>query len=297
MNILLSGASGFIGQQLLRLDEGGVIRRCVTRTIDLDEHTNFYVESINAHTIWDGAFNDIDTVVHLAGIAHNKSQVKDEIFGTNTKGTIKFAHDAVQSGVKRFVFVSTAAIDDETNFNRGDSSFQTQSKYDAETGLKQLADETGLELVIVRPTLVYGANAPGNFGLLVKLVNKVPISPFGLVNNKRDFISIQNLVSLLLVCASHPNAPGQTFLASDGEPVSIKEFTNAIAKGTNKSLIHFPIPIGLMKAAARFIGKEAIVEQLVGDLKVDSSKAKRMLGWQPDYTMQQAMQLLLENKQ
>ncbi|CAK2924819.1 NAD-dependent epimerase/dehydratase family protein [Vibrio crassostreae] len=297
MNILLSGASGFIGQQLLKLDGDNVIHRCVTRTVDPNKYTNFYVENIDAHTIWDGAFNNIDAVVHLAGIAHNKSQVKDEIFGTNTEGTIKFAHDAVKAGVKRFVFVSTAAIDDETSFNREASSFQTQSKYDAEVGLKQLADQTGLELVIVRPTLVYGANAPGNFGLLVKLVNKIPISPFGLVNNKRDFISIQNLVSLLLLCASHPNAHGQTFLASDGEPVSIKDFTNAIAKGTNKSLIHFPVPVGIMKAVGRLIGKEAIVEQLVGDLKVDSSKAKRMLGWQPHYSMQQAMQLLLENKQ
>jgi len=298
MNILLSGGSGFIGQHFLTQDEGGVIRRCVTRKAELNnEHVSFYVESINAHTSWDGAFNDIDTVVHLAGIAHNKSQVKSEIFGTNTEGTIKFAQDAVRAGVKRFVFVSTAAIDDETSFNRERASVQTQSKYDAEIGLKQLAYETGLELVIVRPTLVYGPNAPGNFGLLVKLVNKMPILPFGLVSNKRDFISIQNLVSLLFVCASHPNAPGQTFLASDGEPVSTKEFTNAIAKGTNKSLIHFPIPIGLMKAAARFIGKETLIEQLVGDLKVDSSKAQHMLGWQPPYTMQQAMRSLLENKQ
>lgn len=297
MNILLSGASGFIGQQFLRKDDKGMIRRCVTRTEELSKRDCFLVGSICQDTDWRGAFDGIDTVVHLAGVAHNKSRLRKEIFSTNTYGTIKFAKDAARAGVKRFVFVSTAAIDDASCFHRETSSLQTQSKYDAEIELKKLAGETGLELVVVRPTLVYGPNAPGNFGQLVKLVDKVRVLPFGLASNKRDFISVQNLVSLLFVCASHPNAPGQTFLASDGEPVSIKEFTNAIAEGINKSLTHYPIPISFMKAAARCIGKEALLEQLVGELSVDSSKTMRMLGWQPPYTMHQAMQLLSENKQ
>ncbi|MUK49005.1 NAD-dependent epimerase/dehydratase family protein [Aliivibrio fischeri] len=293
MNILLSGATGFIGQQVLLQDKMNYIRRCVVRSSSKNDLIceKFVVEGINKNTSWNNAFNGIDVVIHLAGIAHNKSNSVDAIFEANTFGTLKLARDAVANGVKRFIFVSTASINENKEF----FSTQTQSKYDAEIGLKKIADETGLEVVIVRPTLVYGSNAPGNFGSLVRLVNKVPILPFGLVNNKRDFISVQNLADLLLFCACHPKAVGHTFLASDGKTVSIKDLTNSIAKGLNKRLIQLPVPVWCMRLVGALFGKSAMVKQLVGNFEVDSSNAQEVLEWLPPYTMQQAMHSLLEN--
>ncbi|OCH11915.1 UDP-glucose 4-epimerase [Aliivibrio sp. 1S165] len=293
MNILLSGATGFIGQQVLLQDKANCIHRCVVRVLNKNNAPceTFVIEDINNNTSWTNAFNNIDAVIHLAGIAHNKSDNLDVIFETNTLGTLKLARDAVANGVTRFIFVSTASIYE----NKSVFSAQTKSKYDAEVGLKKIAEETGLEVVIVRPTLVYGSNAPGNFGALTRLVNKVSVLPFGLVNNKRDFISVQNLADLLITCASDPKAAGHTFLASDGKAVSIKDFTDAIAKGLNKRLIQLPIPVWLMRLAGKLLGKSVMVEQLVGNLEVDSSNAQEVLGWVPPYTMQQAMHLLLEN--
>jgi len=120
--------------------------------------------------------------------------------------------------------------------------------------------------------------------------------PFALTNNRRDFISVQNLADLLVTCAQHPNASGHTFLASDGETVSIKAFTNAIAKGLNKSLIQLPIPTSLMRFAGKLLGKSAMVEQLVGNLEVDSSNLKEVLDWVPPYTMEESMAFLKQEK-
>lgn len=293
MNILLSGATGFIGQQVLLQDKANCIHRCVVRVLNKNNAPceTFVIEDINNNTSWTNAFNNIDAVIHLAGIAHNKSDNLDVIFETNTLGTLKLARDAVANGVTRFIFVSTASIHE----NKSVFSAQTKSKYDAEVGLKKIAEETGLEVVIVRPTLVYGSNAPGNFGALTRLVNKVSVLPFGLVNNQRDFISVQNLADLLITCATHPKAAGHTFLASDGQAVSIKDFTNEIAKGLNKRVIQLPIPVWVMRLAGKLFSKSVMVEQLVGNLEVDSSNTQEVLGWVPPYTMQQAMHSLLEN--
>lgn len=194
MNILLSGISGFIGQQLLRQSEGWIIFHCIVRD-NKSGDDDFYVERIDGDTVWKGAFDSIDTIIHLASIAHNKSRDKHEMFNVNTCGTIKLAREARRAGVKRFVFVSTGAIGNETTINHEKASFQTQSKYNAELGLKQIAEETGLEVVIVRPTLVYGPDAPGNFGL---------------AKNRCYFIAVQNLADLLVTYAKHPNAAGHT---------------------------------------------------------------------------------------
>jgi nucleoside-diphosphate-sugar epimerase len=140
--------------------------------------------------------------------------------------------------------------------------------------------------------LVYGPNAPGNFGLLTTLVQKLPVLPFGLANNKRDFIAVQNLADLLITCVSHPNAAGHTFLAADMKPISIKDFTNAIADGLGRQVLQLPISVSFMRLVGKIIGKSAMVEQLVGNLQVDTSNVKEVLGWTPPLTMQQAMATL-----
>lgn len=295
--ILLTGSTGFIG----RIFEGTKSNfKYVSR--NKNKKNVFCIDSLDATTNWQGAFTDINAIIHLAGLAHSHSFSDQDYQSVNVDGTLHLANEAAKAGVKRFVFVSSIGINgtstQQTPFSISSTphphNTYAQSKYNAELGLKKIADETGLEVVIVRPTLVYGPNAPGNFGALIRLVNMLPVLPFGLANNKRDFIAVQNLADLLITCANYPKAAGHTFLASDGETVSIKEFTNAIAGGLDKRLIQLPVPISLMKLAGKLFGKSAMVEQLVGNLEVDSSKLQEVLDWTPPYTMKQAMSSLSE---
>ncbi|MUJ26403.1 NAD-dependent epimerase/dehydratase family protein [Aliivibrio fischeri] len=301
MNMLITGASGFIGASLSsRLPSFVSVVRNSSEQISQSE---FKIDELSSKTNWQGAFNQIDSIIHLAGLAHSHSFTNDDYQSVNVDGTLHLAREAAMAGVRRFVFVSSIGVNGistkqvpfSVNSEPKPHNAYAQSKYDAEIGLKKIADETGLEIVIIRPTLVYGPNAPGNFGSLTRLVNRVPVLPFGLVNNKRDFISVQNLADLLVTCANHPKAAGHTFLASDGEAVSIKDFTYAIAKGLNKQLIQLPVPVWCMRFAGKLVGKSMMVEQLAGNLEVDSSNAQEVLGWIPPYTMQQAMHSLLEN--
>ena len=303
MKILLTGATGFVGKTLESFNSEQF--RCVIRKDKNQIFSDlFLIDNLNTSTSWNGAFVDCNAVIHLAGLAHSKLYLSDDYQAVNVDGTLHLASEAAKAGVKRFVFVSSIGVNGSST---KDSPFSlnselqphnnyAQSKYNAELGLKKIAEETGLEVVIVRPTLVYGANAPGNFGSLTKLVKILPILPFGLANNKRNFIAVQNLADLLLTCAKHPNAAGHTFLASDGETVSIKAFTNAIAKGLNKQLIQLPIPTSFIRFSGRVMRKSAMIEQLLGNLEVDSSNVHEVLGWVPPYTMEQAMASLSGNK-
>ncbi|ACH64821.1 putative epimerase/dehydratase WbiG [Aliivibrio fischeri MJ11] len=298
--ILLTGATGFIGHYV---SQKKLQIKYAVRDNDASLTNSFVIKALDSKTNWQGAFNQIDSIIHLAGLAHSHSFTNDDYQSVNVDGTLHLAREAAIAGVKRFVFVSSIGVNgtatQQVPFSVDSEpkphNAYAQSKYDAEIGLKKIADETGLEIVIVRPTLVYGPNAPGNFGSLTRLVNRVPVLPFGLVNNKRDFISVQNLADLLVTCANHPKAAGHIFLASDGEAVSIKDFSNAIAKGLNKQLIQLPVPVWCMRFAGKLVGKSMMVEQLAGNLEVDSSNAQEVLGWIPPYTMQQAMHSLLEN--
>lgn len=295
---MLTGATGFVGQNVFKLNQNV---RCVVR--DSEKHSfvdTYTVSSINGSTEWYTCFDSVDAIIHLAGLAHSKLYTNDDYRSINIEGTLRLALNAAEVGIKRFVFVSSIGVNGTST---GEEPFKydslsnphnayAQSKYDAEIGLKKIAKETGLEVVIVRPTLVYGPNAPGNFGVLTKLIKALPLLPFGLATNRRDFISVQNLADLLVTCATHPKAAGHTFLASDSETVSIKEFTNAIAKGLGKKVFQLPIPVTIMRLAGRLVGKSDMIEQLYGNLEVDSSNIKEVLGWAPPYTMEQSMAFL-----
>ena len=296
--ILVTGATGFVGQELTKLKQEF---RCVVRLGEPHTFKDTYtVPGIDLFTEWSDCFTEVDTLIHLAGLAHNKLFSVDDYNSVNTNGTLRLALKAAETGVKRFVFVSSIGVNGVSTTDKLFTPHSeeephnpyAQSKYDAELGLKKIAKETGLEVVIVRPTLVYGPNAPGNFGMLTRLVSKLPIFPFGLANNRRDFIAVQNLADLLVTCATHPDAAGHTFLASDGETVSIQEFTNAIAEGLGKKVIQLPIPVTLMRFIGKLTGKSVMIEQLYGNLEVDSSNINDVLGWTPPLTMKQAMATL-----
>lgn len=301
MKILLTGATGFVGQRFALIHNDC---RCVVRKGEYYEFEDkFIVDTIDANTNWGQCFDGVNAILHLAGIAHKIGTSSEDYANVNTQGTLRLASEAAKFGVKRFVFVSSIGVNGvTTQLERFDPDSTpnphndyAQSKYDAECGLKKIAEETGLEVVIVRPTLVYGPEAPGNFGMLTKLVSKLPFLPFGSTNNRRDFIAVQNLADFLLTCASNPDAAGHTFLVRDGETVSIKQFTNAIADGLGKKVIQLPVPVSVMRLLGKLAGKSAMIEQLYGNLEVDSSNIKEVLGWIPPLTMKQAMATLRDS--
>ncbi|HFG1878522.1 TPA: NAD-dependent epimerase/dehydratase family protein [Vibrio cholerae] len=310
MAILLTGSTGFVGANLakmLSLKTDFIVKSVGRRAVKKDDELSFEVGEINASTDYTLTLSNTSIVIHCAARAHvmNNTMVDSlALFReVNTDGTLNLAQQAADAGVKRFVFVSSIGVNGTSTSDKPFTSHDkvqphnayAQSKYEAELGLKKIAEETGLEVVIVRPTLVYGPNAPGNFGMLTKLVRKLPVLPFGLANNRRDFIAVQNLADLLVTCATHPDAAGHTFLASDGEMVSIKEFTNAMAKGLGKRVVQLPIPVGLMRLVGKVTGKSAMIEQLFGNLEVDSSNIQQVLGWTPPFTMEQAMATLKDS--
>ena len=298
MTILVTGATGFVGQNLTQLNQNF---RCVIRAGEDHSFADSYtVSTIDASTDWSNCFEGVDAIIHLAGLAHNKSYTDAEYRAVNTDGTLRLALKAAEAGVKRFVFVSSIGVNGTNSY---DSAFlpsdvadphnsYAQSKHEAELGLWDISKQTGLEVVVVRPTLVYGPNAPGNFGMLTKLVNSIPFLPFGLANNRRDFISVGNLVDLLIVCAKHKNAPGNIFLASESNTISTRDFVNAIAAGQDRKVFQIPIPVSFMRLAGLVIGKSAMIEQLFGNLEVDSSNLKGILNWTPPYSMKDSMAML-----
>lgn len=302
--ILLTGSSGFIGQHLKQLNTNVTYRYVIRKRLKQTSSEQFIITNLDSKTNWDGAFDGISTVVHLAGLAHSKEYTAQEFNEVNTQGTLHLARMAVSSGVKRFVFVSTIGVNGTRTLGEPFSeSMKTyphnvyaKSKLNAEIGLREIAKEMGLEVVIIRPVLVYGAGAPGNFGKLVKLVQKTPFLSFSLCKNKRSFISVDNLVDFISVCITHPKAKNETFCISDGTDVSIREFTDGIAKGLNKKLIQLSIPVFILKLLGKITGKSDLIEQLVGDLQVDSSKARELLDWTPPVTMVETFSKLTINK-
>ena len=299
MKILLTGATGFIGSNILSSNPSQF--RCVIRNSNTQDFIDsFFIDSFTGSTCWSGAFSGVNAVIHLAGLAHSKSYSEYDYNSIKVEATLNLAKQAATSGIKRFVFVSSIGVNGPFTFDQpfrntdipNPHNVYAKSKLNAEIGLKQIASDTGMELVIVRPTLVYGPNAPGNFASLCKLVKILPFLPFGATLNKRNFISVHNLADLLIICAKQPNAAGHVFLASDPSTISTKEFTNAIAVGLNKKILQIPIPLPLIRLVAKIIGKSALFEQLFGNLEVDSSNVKEILEWSPPYTMQESMALL-----
>ena len=217
----------------------------------------------------------------------------------NRDATLALARLAAQAGVKRFVFVSSIGV----NGNLSTSPFcendephphdaYSLSKYEAEQGLLAIAKETGLEVVIIRPPLVYGANAPGNFGSLVKWLKKGVHLPFGVVRNARSSVALDNLVDFIALCADparSPKAANEVFLVSDGVDVSTSDLLRKVAKACGVKSRLLPVPVGLMRFAARVLGKGAVADRLFGNLQVDSSKAHDLLGWKPVVTMDEAL--------
>lgn len=303
MNILITGASGFVGRSLARhLMASGV---CVRGTLLASEASTSLVagveltriEPLGPDTAWQHALTGIDTVVHLAARVHvmreNTAEPLAEFRKVNVEGTTRLACEAAKTGVKRLVFVSSIKVNGEESDSpyHADSLYNPQdpyavSKMEAEQNLRRVADETGLEVVIVRPPLVYGPGVKANFFKMMQVVQRGLPLPVGSIHNRRSLIYVGNLVDALATCATYPKAVGQTFLVSDGEDVSTPELIRRIASSLGVPARLFSFPVSLMKVVGKLTGKSGAVHRLTGSLTVDSSKIRQELGWTPPFTME-----------
>ena len=297
--VCVTGATGFIGKTVCELLSYRGYRLVKVSRNKLSGY--IAVGNIDAQVDWSNVLDGVDCVIHLASKAHvfgkDLSGTKEIFFQVNVAGTVNLAHQAVNSGVKRFVFISSIGVNgasSTTPFLYSDKpspyDTYTQSKYKAEKELLKIAKETGLEVVIIRPPLVYGKNAPGNFGGLIKLVNlNIPL-PFGSIYNRRSFIGIDNLADFIAVCIEHPLAADKIFLISDDHDVSTTELISCMIKssGINQCLI--AVNISLLKFAAYLIGKASSIDKMACNLQVDIEYTKKTLGWKPVLSFQEGVQ-------
>nr|WP_259406993.1 NAD-dependent epimerase/dehydratase family protein [Pseudomonas sp. S07E 245] len=302
--VMVTGAAGFVGAALCRqLIQAGYAVIAVVRRLDQQVAQVSYIQAdlLHADQFADG-FPPVDCVIHLAGRAHvlqeSASDPLSAFRAANRDATLRLAEQALKAGVKRFIFVSSIGV----NGNRTLAGAFTEaaspapcadyalSKLEAENELKAMLHATAMELVIVRPPLIYAGDAPGNFGRLLKLVSSGVPLPFGAVKNARSLLSRDNFLSFLQLCVEHPAAAGETFLIADGEDVSTADMVRAISAGMGKRAALFAFSLPLLKMASSMLGKAAIYEQLCGSLQVDAGKARALLGWSSVETTQAGLE-------
>jgi nucleoside-diphosphate-sugar epimerase len=296
-SVLVTGAGGFVGGfTVSALLAAGWDVRGTARAIDgAGAVPMFAVADLGDMGVddWLPILAGVDVVVHLAGRAHVLNEVAVDPLGefrrVNTEGSKVLMRAAIDSGVKRLVFVSSIGVNGDVTDEKGFSEESAVaphkdyavSKYEAELALQELAEGSGIELVIVRPPLVYGVGVKGNFARLLELVAKGLPLPLGLTNNRRTLVAVENLASFLVCCAGHPRAAGEVFLVADNEGLSTGDLVRCLGKGMGRAPFLLPVPSGLALIVARVMGKNDLYRQLFGSLVVRNDKAKNVLGWAP----------------
>ena len=301
--ILITGANGFVGSALMaRLQAGGLRPLGTCRGTSLDERC-VSAPPLEAGGDWSDLLKGVDTVVHTAARVHvmrdTSSNPLDAFRAVNVTGSLNLARQAASAGVRRFVFISSVKVNGEETrhgrpFAAGDDPAPQDaygiSKAEAEAGLKAIAAETGMELVIIRPSLVYGPGVKGNFAAMMRAVARGLPLPFGAVtDNRRGLVALDNLVDLIVTCIDHPAAANQTFLVSDGEDLSTADLLRRVGAAMGRPARLLNIPPALLAAAAAVTGKRAVAERLLGNLQVDISHTCRTLGWQPPVSVDEGL--------
>ncbi|WP_028620517.1 UDP-glucose 4-epimerase family protein [Pseudomonas sp. Ant30-3] len=312
-NILVTGSSGFVGSRLVeKLIENVEFQvRALVRGTPPQMH-----ERVCYHRLADfdqidaehESLTDVHVVIHLASRVHvmNDTEVDPlaAFRAVNVGHTLNLARSAAIAGAKRFIFVSSVKVNGECTipdrpFRETDIpkpvDFYGISKLEAEEGLRLVAAETGMEVVIIRPVLIYGPGVKANFKSMMKFVRMGIPLPFGAIRNQRSLVALDNLVDLLTTCLNHPAAANQTFLVSDGEDVSTTQLLVKLADALNRPSRLVPVPAWLLAAGAALLGKNALSQRLCGSLQVDITKARIQLGWHPVLTLDQALSLTAEH--
>ena len=307
--VLVTGATGFVGRALVKrfageCPAGGVLAGVRRLGVALPEGVRpVQMGDLLPSTDWSTALQDVEGVVHCAARVHVMDDEVDnplEVYRqVNVQGTLNLARQAAQAGVRRFVFISSIKVNGEASllgcpFKADDAPAPEDaygiSKAEAELGLPQLAQETGMEVVIIRPPLVYGPGAKGNFSSLLRWVARGFPLPLGAVTaNRRSLVGLDNLVDLILTCVKHPKAANHTFLVSDGEDLSTTELLQRMGKAMNRPARLLPVPVSLLFFSARLLGKAAVAQRLLGSLQVDISKTCELLDWKPPVSVDEGL--------
>lgn len=301
MKLILTGSTGFVGKVILEKIESfnvTVIGRSKPKSL---KDIEFFQANIDANSNYESALSGGDVLIHSAARAHimddDSSDPLTAFREVNTLGTINLAKHAAQAGIKRFIFISSIKVNGEQTYR--DKPFSAEdapspedpygvSKAEAEEQLRKLSKETGMEVVIIRPPLVYGPGVKANFAAMMRLAaTGVPL-PFGAIKeNRRSLVSVYNLVDLIVNCISHPNAANQTFLVSDDEDLSTAQMIKELGVALGKSGRMLYLPVKLFEVLGKVTGKSAIVYRLCGSLQVDISKTKQLLDWQPPVSLKE----------
>ena len=307
--VAVTGASGFVGSALFRglIDRNALVRP-VLRSAEIASRYPgaVFVPELDGNTDWSLPLRDMDVVIHAAARAHiMRDEALDpltEYRRVNVRGTLNLAQQAADAGVRRFVFLSSVKVNGErtagTAFTANDPAAPEDpygfSKWEAEQGLWEIASQTGMEVVVVRPPLVYGPGVKGNFARLLDLVRSGVPLPLAAVNNRRSFIGLDNLVDLLIRCVDHPRAADQTLLVSDGQDLSTPDLLRMIANAMGRPARLFPVRVPLLRFAGRAFGRLSEVDRLVGSLQVDSSATREFLGWTPPVNVEEGIRRMME---
>ncbi len=298
--LLVTGVGGFIGGAIYDyfLEQGADVlgvSTCPSGSI-------LQTPDLNDSSDWRYVLDGVDVIIHAAAKAHvfkkSKPDSSEDLYQVNTHAVINIARQAASMGVRRLLFISTIGV--HGDFTEKGVSFSENSpiaphndyaraKAEAEKQLMELASQTGMEVVIIRPPLVYGIGAKGNFAQLMKWVRTSLPLPLGAINNRRSFVALDNLISLIATCINHPAAANQIFLISDGEDLSTSDLLRRLAKaaGASPRLLH--ISPSLLQAGLAVLGKTAVAQRLLGSLQVDISKARELLGWVPSVSVDEGL--------
>jgi nucleoside-diphosphate-sugar epimerase len=303
--VVVTGANGFVGRALCAeaVARGTAVRGITRSAWDLPAGVeNLVVGRLDARTDWQEGLTNCQVVIHLAARVHVMHDAAAdpllEFRRVNVQGTLNLARQAAAVGVRRFVFVSSIKVNGEATqprhpFTADDIAAPLDkygvSKMEAEVGLREIATQTGMEVSIIRPPLVYGPGVKANFAAMMRWLRRGLPLPLGAIHNRRSLVALDNLVDLIMTCLAHPAAANQTFLVSDGEDVSTTELLRRMSEALGRPARLISVPPGWLKLAARLVGKQDVAQRLCESLQVDIEKTRRLLGWAPPISLNEGL--------
>lgn len=305
MKVMVTGATGFVGSALTTmLSYSGNYSVCGVsrRPFESAAGEHIVIGGFGPDDAWAGALASVDVLVHCAARVHVMSETAADPLTAyrevNVEGTLALARQAAKAGVKRFIFLSSIKVNGEATHASGAFAADdapapadpySMSKWEAEQGLTEISHTTGMELVIIRPVLVYGPGVKGNFNSMMNWLYKGIPLPLGAIHNQRSLVALDNLLDLIVTCIQHPAAANQVFLVSDGEDLSTTQLLQQMAAALSKTARLIPVPTSVLEGTAKLLGRSAMAQRLCASLQVDMAKTCTTLNWRPPVSLTQGL--------